>query len=339
MTQESVRAVEPNDDDDASRPTPDPLTNRPRSLPRAHLRLLKIAFALCVAIAVWWFVWISLGAHQRTHWSHNVLVPTGILAVACLTAFQHERYWAGPVRRLLLLLPRVRAGEAPIDELVNIKGGLVAVVPQLQELLHDLRQQKQAVAELHEEIRQRIATRTDALERKIGSLRQQAVRDGLTSLHNRRMLDEFLPQLMEKCRDERTDLCLMMIDLDDFKLLNDTLGHCAGDDFLRDVGRLIRSSVRDQDAAFRYGGDEFAIVLPGATLEAAQSLGERLASLVDALTRPLRVDRKPRLSIGFAMRSSLKDPSVANLLAQADKSLYEAKTAHKAQKPAAPMYA
>ena len=227
----------------------------------------------------------------------------------------------------------MRIGEAPIDELSQrVGGGLVRIVPQVQELLHEMRQQKQAVAELNDEIRQRVAVRTDALERKIGSLRQQAVRDGLTGLYNRRMLDQFLPQLIDKCRADGTELCLIMIDVDHFKTLNDTLGHAAGDELLRDIGRLIRSSIRDgSDAAFRYGGDEFAIVLPGASTEVARALAQRLSSLVEGLTRTLHVDRKPRLSIGTAMLSDQSDSNAAGLLARADKELYENKIAQRDQ--------
>src|SRR5690606_14641280 len=127
----------------------------------------------------------------------------------------------------------------------------------LAEILHDLRQQKTAVAELHAETRQRVAQRTDALERQLGSLRQQASRDKLTGLYNRRMLDQCLNQLVDECRAGRRALCLLMMDADYFKQLNDTLGHAAGDDLLRSIGQIIRSALREQDLAFRYGGDEF----------------------------------------------------------------------------------
>jgi len=71
------------------------------------------------------------------------------------------------------------------------------------------------------------------------------------------MLDQYLPQMVEKCRGAENRSSVLMIDVDHFKLLNDTLGHAAGDDFLRDIGQIIQSTIRDQDAAFRCGGDEF----------------------------------------------------------------------------------
>lgn len=297
---------------------------------RVRSGLFKAAFALAVAVAVWWLVWLSIGATQRTNWSQNILVPFGIVAVACLVALRHERHWSRPVKTLMEILPGVREGKIPIEELSRVRGGIIEVIPQVQQMLHELKQQKLRVAELHEEIRLRVASRTDALERRIGTLRQQAVRDGLTGLYNRRMLDRFLPQLVEKCRAEGSDLCLMMIDVDNFKILNDTLGHPAGDELLRDVGQLIRSSVRGSDAAFRYGGDEFCILMPGASPDAAHALGERLGSLVDGLAKSLpRLSRRPGLSIGCAMLGSLDKPESQALLAQADRNLYEIKAARR----------
>ena len=118
-----------------------------------------------------------------------------------------------------------------------------------------------------------------------------------------------------------------MIDIDYFKTLNDTLGHAAGDELLRDIGQIIRSTIRENDAAFRCGGDEFVVVLPGCTEESAQSMAERLNSLVKALTRPLRLAQQPKLSIGLSTLNSIREPSAAGLLEEADKRLYEVKSA------------
>jgi diguanylate cyclase (GGDEF)-like protein len=181
------------------------------------------------------------------------------------------------------------------------------------------------VAGLNDEIRQRVATRTNALEREIGSLRQQATRDVLTGLFNRRMLDSYLPQLLEKCVNQGMDLSVLMIDIDHFKLLNDNLGHKAGDDLLRDVGQIIRSGIRDNDAGFRVGGDEFVVVLPGATPASASALASRLTDLVDALAKPLRLERKPRLSVGVVSMSEINGSNVRELLSLADKRAYEVK--------------
>ena len=227
------------------------------------------------------------------------------------------------------LLPRVQRGEVPIEQLAEVGGGLVSLVPAVQELARELRQQRAATAELELEIRQRVANRTDALERTIGTLRQQATRDALTGLFNRRFLDQYLPQCVVRHVKEKRDLCLLMMDLDNFKVLNDTLGHAAGDDLLRAIGQLIRSAARGEDVAFRCGGDEFVVLLPGYGADAARALAERLTSLVDALGRTLKVPLPPRLAAGMATLSACPDPTPGGLLAEADRCLYEVKRARK----------
>jgi diguanylate cyclase (GGDEF)-like protein len=289
--------------------------------------LLKLGLALTLAIATWWMIWSTFG--WRYHWVHSALVPAAILLVICALVLRTERRWSRPTRQLVHLLDQIRAGGVPIEALSDIQGGLSDLVPRIQQILHDTRQQKQALAELNEEIRQRVANRTDALERQIGSLRQQATRDSLTGLFNRRMLDAYLPQLLAKCRSEKLDLSLLLIDVDYFKVLNDTLGHAAGDTLLRDIAHIIRSSVRDQDAAFRIGGDEFAVLLPGAGDQVAQAIASRMRDLVDALARPLRVPVPPALSIGIASLSQMRGADAPAMLRDADRKLYEMKASRR----------
>jgi diguanylate cyclase (GGDEF)-like protein len=174
-------------------------------------------------------------------------------------------------------------------------------------------------------MRQRVAQRTDALERTIGTLRHQATRDPLTGLFNRRFLDQYLPQVVQRSMSQGMDVAVLMCDLDHFKLLNDTLGHAAGDDLLKSVGQIIRSTIRGEDVPFRVGGDEFLVVLPSSTAEHAWALGERLASLVDGLGKTLKLPRRPRLSFGVACLTEVADRSVNGLLLRADQALYERK--------------
>lgn len=240
----------------------------------------------------------------------------------------YQRRWVRPTQQLQRLLTEIRAGSAPIEELANVGGAAGPLAEAVGEILRELRKQKASVAELEAEIRQRVAHRTSALERTIASLRQQATRDALTGLYNRRMLDEHLPKVVEHTLAEGADLCVLMIDIDHFKSLNDTLGHAAGDVLLKTVGELIRSAIRGGDAAFRCGGDEFLILLPGCGRGEAQSLAGRLTSLVDSLSKSFRVEDKPRLSIGICCLSELASRTPANLLREADAALYEVKAAH-----------
>jgi diguanylate cyclase (GGDEF)-like protein len=242
-----------------------------------------------------------------------------------LFILRNERHWSRPLRQLSDLLPLIRNGEAPIEELSTVDRGLTPLTPILQDLLRDLRRQKSAVAALNHEIRQRVATRTDALERQIGSLRQQASRDALSGLYNRRQFDTYLPKVVERCAVEKMDLSILMIDVDNFKILNDTLGHTAGDELLRNIAQIIRSGIRDQDAPFRVGGDEFVVILPGAGPAPANSLAKRLMELVDALVKPLRVPAAPRLSVGTAALSELPEADAQRLVELSDRRLYDKK--------------
>src|SRR5688500_9653600 len=292
--------------------------------------LMRIACALLVGVALWWIA--ELWARGGGHWLKGVTLSAWIVGVACLVALRHERHWSAPTHRLIRTLPLVRDGKAAIESLSAIKGGIRDVLPVVQGLLHEIRRKELALAELNEEMRRRMANRTDALERKLDSLREQAARDPLTGLYNRRSLDAILTRLLDEARLAHADLGVLMLDVDDLKLLNDALGHAAGDALLRDLGRIIRSTIGDDDVAIRYGGDEFLVLLPGSDGADSQALALRLVSLVDALAKTLRVARTPRLSIGIAQLSDLGHASPHELVQAADRNLYCTKAARKTEK-------
>lgn len=262
-------------------------------------------------------------------------VSAGLLIAGAMVRFVH--YWLRPIARLREGLEEIRHNRLAVEQLPEDLGALRGLRPVLLDILRELRQQKAEVAKLQHEMRQRVAQRTDALQRMVGSLRAQATHDPLTGLYNRRMLDESLGELVNRCRGDDQPLALMMIDVDDFKGLNDTLGHAAGDALLRSIGQLIRSTIRQHDCAFRYGGDEFVIALPHTGRAEAEALARRLTELVDALAKTLPLSRKPRLSVGIAALADVAAPGGASeLVVAADRELYAAKGNRKrAKSPAA----
>lgn len=258
------------------------------------------------------------------------LLLTPGLVVLLRMLIRHVYGWRITLARLNTTLQRVRQGTLPIDELTRIEGSFAPLAAQCRDLVIELRQKRAALAAADDEARQLVANRTSALERLVGSLRHQANRDPLTGLHNRRLLEPHLAELIAESRASSQDLCILMLDLDCFKALNDTLGHSAGDQFLRSVGQIIRSAIRpDHDAAFRTGGDEFVITLPESTPEAGAALAERLTSLIGSLGKTTNPAAPTGLSAGCASLCEIDDPTPARLLEAADRKLYTSKSSRR----------
>jgi len=180
------------------------------------------------------------------------------------------------------------------------------------------------------------------VERERKRLHELVVRDGLTGLYNRRFFLHRLNSEVERCRRYGRTVSLLLIDIDHFKAVNDSHGHQTGDEVLAQVGETFRNNIRcgqadetyDVDVACRYGGEEFAIIVPEAEVEVGDATGsshvagslilaERLRAAVAALARgPVRVT----VSIGVASFPRHAD-NAAELVEVADKALYEAKHA------------
>ena len=107
-------------------------------------------------------------------------------------------------------------------------------------------------------------------------LRGQSIRDPLTGLFNRRFMEESLERELRRAVRGKQPVAVLMLDIDHFKRFNDTFGHQAGDALLRALGNLLKETTRGQDVVCRYGGEEFAFVLAGASLDAARKRAELL---------------------------------------------------------------
>ncbi len=161
---------------------------------------------------------------------------------------------------------------------------------------------------------------------RYAEVQDQALRDGLTGLLNHTALYERLQEEVTRARHARQPLSLIFIDLDDFKTINDTYGHLEGDRLLRAFANLLRQHVRSSDIAARYGGDEFAVVLPGLGAEEAVRVAERIRTTFRA--RPLIWIGPMPISITVSLGVASfpdhgEDP--LGLLRRADEALYQAK--------------
>jgi diguanylate cyclase (GGDEF)-like protein/PAS domain S-box-containing protein len=158
------------------------------------------------------------------------------------------------------------------------------------------------------------------------TLRSQAIRDPLTELYNRRYMDETLLQELSRVRRKEAPLSVVMIDIDHFKRLNDTAGHAAGDEVLRRVARQLTSAVRREDVACRYGGEEFALILPELAIEGAVERAERLRREIEDLFVEMGGKRIGPVTASFGVACyPMHGSSGAALLHVADKALYQAK--------------
>ncbi len=158
------------------------------------------------------------------------------------------------------------------------------------------------------------------------SLRSQAIRDPLTGLFNRRYLEETMERELIRVKRLGAPLGVIMMDLDHFKEYNDTFGHTAGDELLSALGNLVRSHIRGEDIACRYGGEEFLVIMPGTTLEVALQRAETLRQAVKEM-HLLQPGLKPTtLSLGVAVYPNHGDTD-REIINAADVALYRAKQA------------
>ncbi|MEX6502135.1 GGDEF domain-containing protein [Pseudomonas zhanjiangensis] len=153
---------------------------------------------------------------------------------------------------------------------------------------------------------------------------QKALRDPLTNTGNRIAMDQILQREVDLARRNLQPLSLLMLDLDHFKRINDQHGHSVGDEVLKAVATSLKSQLRNVDMVFRYGGEEFLVLLSGTCREAAGIVGERLRQAVLGL-QCLAQGQAIDLSISIGCATLLPGESVESLLRRADSALYVAK--------------
>jgi diguanylate cyclase (GGDEF)-like protein len=155
---------------------------------------------------------------------------------------------------------------------------------------------------------------------------RMSITDGMTGVHNKRYLLELLERDLATAARQQTQLSLLMIDIDHFKKINDTYGHLAGDQALKELCRRLQPRLRSTDALARYGGEEFAVVLPATPRESALQVAEILRALVEAEPFTHEQIRIPAtISLGLATTDPAIPTTVTALIKQADDNLYEAK--------------
>lgn len=185
-----------------------------------------------------------------------------------------------------------------------------------------------------QELAARIRTQTrrtryiDILRKRVDRGLELSVIDQLTGLHNRRYMNGQLEQFMQRAVRGNQPLSLMMTDIDHFKAVNDTHGHQAGDDVLREIGKRLRANVRPTDVVCRTGGEEFVVLMPNTPGDLACAAAERIRKAVAAAEFPVlggTKDLRITVSAGVSTLQGAGD-TIDDLMHRADTALYQAKT-------------
>jgi two-component system cell cycle response regulator len=154
-----------------------------------------------------------------------------------------------------------------------------------------------------------------------------AITDSLTGLHNRRYMESHLGTLVDEAAARGKPLSLLIMDIDYFKSINDSFGHDAGDDVLREFATRVRKSIRGIDLACRYGGEEFVVVMPETDMAVAAVVAERIRRRIACESFPIQKGSGAidvTISIGIAGLAAAAD-SAETILKRADQALYRAK--------------
>lgn len=188
--------------------------------------------------------------------------------------------------------------------------------------------------EAQEDLEYKVEERTLELEIALrelsetnNELEQQTRTDSLTGIRNRKHFDKKFEAEVRRCRREQSDLSIVMLDIDHFKTINDTYGHVAGDEVIKNVANLLKTKLkRTTDDACRYGGEEFALILPNTDFEGAKSLAENLRQSIEDLTTEVDgMKLNVTISAGVASTIVTGLDDEKSLLESADRALYQAK--------------
>jgi diguanylate cyclase len=213
-----------------------------------------------------------------------------------------------------------------LDDIKKIKNALKQEVDQMREVVDLKRDQENRRMQL-------LAGQVDVLREELEKAKEKSITDGLTGIYNRAAFDDQLAQKVDTYRSTKENFSLLMLDLDDFKSINDKYGHPLGDRVLVAFAQKCRSAIRNDDFLARYGGEEFAIILTGASLgnavKKARLICQTIASTRYATNNSSQSNDYLSITVSIGVCATKKGDTVEKLLARADKALYEAKRSGK----------
>ena len=267
--------------------------------------------------------------------SINLLVLLSSALLAILLSLWIAKTIAEAIAKLSAATVRMADGKLETRLEVETTDELGQLAASFNRMAEQLARRGEALRQAKEQLEQQVAERTRELTEANCELQRLSLSDALTCIGNRRFLDELLEREWRRALREQTPLSVVMLDIDYFKLFNDTYGHVAGDDCLRKVAGILTATIqRTTDFASRYGGEEFVLVLPATDEQGALTVAEKIRCRVEALAIPH--EKSPlagvvTVSIGVATIMPLRDSDAGLLMTAADQALYRAKTAGRNQ--------
>jgi diguanylate cyclase len=214
-----------------------------------------------------------------------------------------------------------------LDDIKRLKQALLQEVEQLREAVREKEQRDVAKIE-------NLSLQVSALNRELAAARSESERDGLTGVCNRRAFDRRLTGLMAGNTMQAQPFALLLIDIDDFKRINDAYGHPTGDRVLVTMANKFRQAVRSEDFLARYGGEEFALLMLGASLRNAVKKGRQICEAIGSaryVIEGLPASEPLTITVSIGVSAWRKGDTAAALVARADKALYKAKACGKNQ--------
>lgn len=204
------------------------------------------------------------------------------------------------------------------------------VDPQMRQIQHALLDQVATVLESNRKLEDDLTYARLKLEQQaqeIDRTRREARTDALSGVANRKAFDERLDFMLRTWRREGEPFVLILTDIDHFKWINDTHGHQAGDCVVAHVGQFIKKRLREDDFVARYGGDEFAMLLPGATLQTAAAIAERIRSEIAKQNFDTVEAERVAITFSIGVAAAEEGDTAETILKHADEALYKSKEA------------
>ncbi len=278
----------------------------------------------------WWFVSVYPDSLIRASASQAAVavMVTGVVLLLLLIAIIVviiRRDAERPLAQLRDAAQRIGCGDyaSVADGRVNLPRGLKNEVGLLANTFYDM---AVSIRDSQATLERIVAERTRELQAANSDLRELSLLDGLLGIHNRRAFDRDLARVFREASAGHGDFHLMLIDVDHFKLFNDSYGHAEGDQVLRQIASVISASIRQEDRVYRYGGEELAVLFNRSEADPVDSAAERIMGAVRglAIAFPESVHGVVTVSAGL-MRWQAGHDSVNDVIAEADSRLYASK--------------